>query len=154
MTQTTIVLQMARDEDYVYALNVLTLVKMRMISVTTDNLMMAYLVTTEWCEWFKNPDCEGSPLAGKGIKAQSYASALELMDSIRKDLAEQIEDEVDLITMVFHSLNPNPLTVGKRFDDPNVPDLAKFHYKSLMCTATFFKEQLGNPEFSEILEGC
>lgn len=145
-------LQMARNEDYVNAMNVLTVVKMRIVNVTTDDLMMAYLVATEWCEWFRNPDCKGSPLAGKGIEAESYSCALELMDSIREDLAKQLGEEIDLITIVFHSLNPNLLIAGKRFDDPNVPELAKLHYKALKCTADLFKDRYCCTAFSEILE--
>jgi len=152
MTQTTVMLQMARNEDYVNAMNVLTVVKMRAVSVTTDDLMMAYLVATEWCEWFRNPDCEGSPLAGNGIAAASYAPALELMQSIRQDLGAQLAEEFDVVEMIFQSLNPNLLTIGKCLDDPKVPETAKLYYKALKCTADFFKDQHGCPMFSEILE--
>lgn len=146
-------LEQARS-SYIDALNVLAAIKMRKVSFTTEDLMMAYMVVSEWCEWLERPNMEGSPLSGKHSTADSYATALNLMREHRKDLEIMLADEMDFVDVVFRSLNPNLLQIGKRIDAPGVPESTQRYYKMLTCTAKFFKDQTGYGGFCKILENC
>lgn len=146
-------LEEARN-DYVTALNVLATIKMRMVSFTTEDLMAAYLLATEWCLWLSSPNQEGSPLSGRRSKAESYAGVLEMMTDAREYLEHMLTGEMDLVEVVFQTLNPNLLARGKDLDNPEVPESSKRYYKILKCTAKFFDEQTGYNGFSKILEAC
>ncbi len=151
MTQTSLMLEEARS-SYIDTLNLLTAVRLHTISATTEDMMLAYFITTEWCMWCETPNMEGSPLAGKRTTAASYASVLKMMLEIKEDLEIQLAAEMDIVEMVFESLNPNLIEVGKNIDSPAVKESTRRYYKMLKCTADFFKDKIGCSAFSNILE--
>ena len=151
MTQTSILLDQARL-DYTKALNVLTLVEMRMISVSADDLMYAYLVATEWCEWFKNPDAEGSPLTKFGPNHPDYGGVLSMMENSVKNLEDNLMMEMPSVYVVFSQLNPNLVAISKQEDKSGVLESTKCYIKSLELTANFYKERGGRDAFLKKLK--
>ena len=151
MNQTSILLDQARL-DYTKALNVLTLVEMRMISVSADDLMYAYLVATEWCEWFKNPDAEGSPLTKFGPNHPDYGGVLSMMENSVKNLEDNLMMEMPSVYVVFSQLNPNLVAISKQEDKSGVLESTKRYIKSLELTANFYKERGGRDAFLKKLK--
>ncbi len=146
MTQTSILLDQARL-DYTNALNVLTLVEMRIISVSAEDLMYAYLVATEWCNWFKNPDAEGSPLTKFGPNHPDYSSVLSMMEDSVRNLEDNLMMEMPAVYIVFSQLNPNLVAISKQEDKSGVLESTKRYIKSLELTANFYKERDGRDAF-------
>ena len=144
MTQTSVLLDQSRL-DYTKALNVLVLVDI--ISVSAEDLMYAYLVATEWCNWFKNPDAEGSPLTKFGPNHPDYGGALSMMeDSVRK-IEAMLKQEMPAVYIVFSQLNPNLVAISKQEDKTGVLESTKRYIKSLELTANFYKERDGRDAF-------
>ena len=149
MEQTRLLLVSART-DYSQALNVLCLIEMRMIPTTIEDLIYAYMVAMDWCEWIKNPESsEDSPLYGK--EADDYKPMLDMFESYADRLSAQLCVEEYRIEAYLETLNPN-LTNLWRGKNPVLKENTRLLYRSLRYMAQMFEELLSDNHFNKILE--
>ena len=103
MNQTGIMLASSR-EDYSQAMNVLFMVESRYLPVSIENLMYAYMVAKDWCNWIKNPDAPDTPVLSKH---DDLTPLYDIFQRYATSLEEELADKEEDIILVFSLLNPN-----------------------------------------------
>jgi len=147
MNQTKLLLESARG-DYSQALNVLMMVAHGMLPATVEDMMYAYMVAKDWCEWVKNPNSSAeNPLFGK---ESDYTPMLSMFQRYVDDLGRNLILNESAVEEVFETLNPNLIQLW-RSRNPTLKNEAKMFHRSLRFTAKFFEEKLGETHFNEIL---
>lgn len=143
MEQTRLMLENARN-DIVDAPNILMLLLMGELPATADNLMYAYMVAYDWCEWIKNPKAyKDNPLYGK--KAD-YTPMLDMFERYRDDMAKVIKENETGIFCIFAQLHSNLTT----FFGTEISESTKLYLRSLRLTAQLFEKD-GDKVFTQIL---
>lgn len=147
MNQTKLLLENAR-EDYSEALNILMMVSTGMLPATIEDVMYAYMVACDWCEWVKNPRSSAeNPLFGK---ASDYIPMLCMFQQYTDDLGRNLILNESAVEVVFETLNPNLIQLW-RSPNPTLKNEVKMFHRSLRFTAKLFEEKFGETRFNEIL---
>lgn len=141
--------------DYVKVCNTLACVILGIGNISIDDIMCAYLITCEWCEWAKKPKKEDSPLRKEKLKKCDYTAMFNHMDDVKWRLEIMLTENVSEVRGVFQHLNPHFVMIAVvlkiDFNVQDVEESTKRYYKRLACTADFFEKVHGRNEFSNLL---
>jgi len=148
MNQTKLLLESARG-DYSQALNVLMMVSVGMLPATIEDVMYAYMVAKDWCEWVKNPNSsKKNPLFGK---QSDFTPMLSMFQRYADDLGELLAISESEVSDVFETLNPNLIQLWHSKNN-TLKEEAKMFHRSLRVTAKLFEEKYGEDVFSKLLD--
>lgn len=148
MEQTRLLLISAR-EDYAQAINILCLVQMHEVSTTIGDIMYAYMVAKDWCQWIKNPgEPEENPL-----KHDIDDSLLCAFEGYAERLEDQLVAYQNAVEAYFSELNPNLvngwLGASKM---PTLQEDTRLFYRSLRYTAQLFEDKFRVSFFNKTLD--
>ena len=146
MSQLKIMLKHSH-RDFGDAMNVLTLMRMGMMRMDTEDTMYGYMVAKDWIEWITNPDAPNRP-------RHADTEAAETMLGIFQDAAKACEDLLELhwiyVDDMINELNPNLDTMYQGHKSDAAEDARMFH-RSLRIAAKFFDEAIGT-NYSKMLD--
>ena len=129
--------------------NILFMVTNKMLPVTIEEIMYAYMIAQDWVKWIKDPNSsDDSPLIGHS--AEDVAPLLDLFQRQADDLAGELKLYVSDVRMVFENLNPCLINNWRSRDDL-VRETTRMYHRSLRFTANIFAE-MGDESFNEILK--
>lgn len=129
--------------------NILFMVTNKMLPVTIEDIMYAYMIAEDWIKWCKDPNSsDDSPLIGRSAK--DVAPLLDLFQRQADDLAKELMLNVGDVRMVFEKLNPALINNWRSRDDL-VRETTKMYHRSLRFTANLFAET-GEESFNDILK--
>ena len=143
--------------DYVKTCNLLACVTLGIGNISIDDIMCAYLITCEWCDWTKRPKAEDNPLKDEKLKKCDYAALYNHMEETKYQLEVILTEKVADVREVFRQLNRSFVRVAVvlsiDFEVADIKESTKRYYKRLAYTAKFFEEVHGRDEFSKLLHG-
>ena len=148
MKQTEILLLGSR-EDYEMAMNMLTLVKMHAVTVDIEDVMLAYVIALDWCEWIKDPKTvpENHPVK----EIELLTPMLSIFERCVSDLEKELMLHQFDLENLFNNLNGNLIRFW-RSNSPLTGESVRIYHRTLRLTAKFFAEKMGDDHFNEILK--
>lgn len=135
----------ARD-DASQALNVLSLVEMRLLPITIEELMYAYRLARDWCEWIKNPrSTRENPVTG-----ETDEHLLKMFEQYADKLGRQLED-IHPIEAYISALTPQLIHLWHSRNHAWKED-TRVLYRSLRYTAQMYEEKFGSTQLGKLLD--
>ena len=148
-------LEKAKD-NYVEVFNLLSAIVAGGQTYPINDIMCAYLIDGEWCDWFAFPKKEDSPLDDEQ-KSMDFSPQLKAMNEYKMSLELLLTENLLEVNEVFANLNPcfvaRAHLLSQGVDIPDLKAGTKRYYQVLHCTAEFFEKTHGRTEFIKILRG-
>ena len=145
--QTKLLIMNAR-EDYSHAIDLLQSLRVRANQISIDDLMYAYILAKDWCNWSCNPYSPSNLIRSKDIDIPTVSYRFQ-------QLAEYCEQELERreaeLLIYFLHINPE-LSSLLNSSNETVKSLAQNHIHAMVVTAEFFSSKLSKAYYKEILE--
>ena len=135
-------------KDFGGVMNVLTLMRMRMLPMDIEDIMFGYMVAKDWIEWITNSKAsDRPPIAG----TEAATDMLGIFQDGAKACEELLEERWYEVDLTVKKLNPNLHTLYQGRESAGAEDVWMFH-RSLRIATKFLDEELGYSDYSKMLD--
>ena len=135
-------------KDFGGVMNVLTLMRMRMLPMDIEDIMFGYMVAKDWIEWITNSKASDRPsIAG----TEAATDMLGIFQDGAKACEELLEELSYEVYLLIDNLNPNLHTLYQGRGSVEAEDVRMYH-RSLRFAAKFLDEDRGDSHYSKKLD--